>query len=244
MTISLAIQTAGTCENFVKLMNEKAKSIGMKNSFFNNPHGLDDNTENYSTAYDMALLSKYAYQNPIYRKIVSTKKYTTKTNKKTYIWYNRNKLLNNYQYCTGGKNGYTPKASKTLVTTASKEGLNLTIVSLHDYDTYSTHKKLYEELLNEYRNYLIIDKNKFNHQNNNNLYLKESFYYPLKEEEKDTIKTLVNIEQKSKNNITGKINIYLKDNKIGQLNIYQRKKTPKKKTLYQKIKKLFTRKSK
>ena len=55
-----------------------------------------------STAYDMALLSKYAYKNKTYRNIVSTDKYEVSTGKKTYLWYNRNKLLTTYEYCTGG----------------------------------------------------------------------------------------------------------------------------------------------
>ena len=60
--------------NFIDLMNEKAKEIGMENTSFANPHGLDEETRNYSTAYDMALLSKYAYRNKIYKTISKTKK--------------------------------------------------------------------------------------------------------------------------------------------------------------------------
>ena len=91
--VALAVAVSGSEEEFVKLMNKKAQDIGMKDSSFTNPHGLDDDTKNYSTAYDMALLSRYAYQNKTYRKIVGTKKYVTKTKDKTYLWYNRNKLL-------------------------------------------------------------------------------------------------------------------------------------------------------
>ena len=78
---------AGSLEDFVKLMNNKAQDIGMNNTTFINPSGLDnDDTGNYSTAYDMALLTKYAMKYEIYRKIVSTKSYTLKTNKKTYAF--------------------------------------------------------------------------------------------------------------------------------------------------------------
>ena len=108
-------------ESFVKLMNKKAHEIGMKNTIFANSHGLDEKTKNYSTAYDMALLSRYAYNNfDTYRKITNTKRYEVQTKNKSYLWINRNKLLNSYEYCTGGKNGYTPSAGKTLVTTAKK----------------------------------------------------------------------------------------------------------------------------
>ena len=120
-SVVIAKAIAGSEEKFVDMMNQKAKEIGMKNTTFKNPHGLDEESENYSTAYDMALLSKYAYKNKTYRNIVSTNKYEVSTGKKTYLWYNRNKLLTTYEYCTGGKNGYTPRAGKTLVTTASKK---------------------------------------------------------------------------------------------------------------------------
>ena len=155
--VALAVATSGSEEKFVELMNKKAKALGMNDSIFSNSHGLDENTKNYSTAYDMAILSKYATQNKIYQKIVATKKYILSTGKKTYLWYNRNKLLNNYEFCTGGKNGYTPSAGKTLVTTATKNNLNLTIVTLNDGDEYTTHKNLYENNFNKYEKYLIVD---------------------------------------------------------------------------------------
>ena len=117
--ITLAYNTLGYDE-FINKMNDKAKELGMNNTEFSNPHGLDDETKNYSTAYDMALLSRYAYRNTMYRKIVATRKYSTKSSLKSYTWYNRVSLLNNYKYCIGGKNGYTPKAGKSLVSYAKK----------------------------------------------------------------------------------------------------------------------------
>ena len=87
-------------EKFVKKMNEKAKEIGMKNTVFTNPHGLDEKTQNYSTAYDMALLMRYANSYSTFRQITGCKKYTVKTNKNTYEWTNKNKLLYTYKYTT------------------------------------------------------------------------------------------------------------------------------------------------
>lgn len=238
----LAIAVSGSEEKFVKLMNKKAQKIGMKNSAFSNPHGLDEETQNYSTAYDMALLSKYAYQNKLYREITSTKKYEVSTGKKTYLWYNRNKLLNNYSKCTGGKNGYTPSAGKTLVTTASNGNLNLTVVTLNDGNEYSTHESLYEEIFNKYKNYVIldnksfkIDKEYFEHP----VYLKESFMYPLQKSEINKIKTLISINnKKSKDNSVGKITIYLDKKEIGKVKIYE-KKIKKKDSILQRFKKLI-----
>ena len=214
-------------KSFVKLMNKKAKKLGMNNTIFSNSHGLDEVTKNYSTAYDMALLSTYAYTKfPIYRKIVGTKKYNAVTKNKSYLWYNRNKLLNSYSYCTGGKNGYTPSAGKTLVTNAEKNNLRLTIVTLNDSSEYTTHKNLYEYIFDKYKRYKIVDKSKFLIGKSffkDKLYIKDSFYYPLTMEEVDNIKTIVKINKKKnyKNKeCVGSIDIYLNKEKIGSRNIY------------------------
>ena len=222
-SVVIAKAIAGSEEKFVNLMNKKAQEIGMKNTIFKNPHGLDEETENYSTAYDMALLSKYAYKNKTYRNIVSTDKYEVSTKKKTYLWYNRNKLLTTYEYCTGGKNGYTPRAGKTLVTTASKNGLNLTIVTLSDGDIYNNHIDLYEDFFSKYKRYKIIDKNKFRIDKefvDEDVYLEDSFYYPLTSNEVNDIKTVVHFLDDSATDEIGTIEIFLSNQKIGELPIY------------------------
>lgn len=214
-------------KSFVKLMNKKAKKLGMTNTSFANSHGLDEVTQNYSTAYDMALLSSYAYTTfEEYRKITGTYKYTAQTKNKSYLWYNRNKLLNSYEYCTGGKNGYTPSAGRTLVTTATKDKLNLTVVTLNDGGEYQTHENLYEYAFNNYKKYKILDKNKFSVSQSffkDTLYIKKSFYYPLTVEEKERIKTIVKITKKKgyKNNQqVGKVDIYLGKEKIRSVPVY------------------------
>ena len=73
--LTIASYVGGNVDEFVKKMNEKAQEIGMKNTVFNNPSGLDQEKGNYSTAYDMAILTSYAMKNETYRKIVSTKNY-------------------------------------------------------------------------------------------------------------------------------------------------------------------------
>ncbi len=221
------------CKNetqFVKLMNKKAKEIGMNDTTFSNSHGLDEKTKNYSTAYDMALLSRYAYINhEIYRKIVKTKKYETTTKNKSYLWYNRNKLLSTYEYCTGGKNGYTPSAGRTLVTTAEKNNLRLTVVTLNDSNEYETHKNLYEYIYSKYQNYKIIDKDNFYLDKNffkDTVYLKKSFSYPLREDELEKIKTVLKITKMNNykdNDKVGRIDIFLSNKKIGKINIYVKK---------------------
>ena len=159
---ALAIEDyLGGHDKFVNKMNEKAGEIGMKNTVFNNPSGLDDDeTGNYSTCYDMALLMKYANNLYDFKEIDSTKKIMVETNANVYSWTNKNKLLFSYKYATGGKTGYTVKAKRTLVTSATKRNVNLIAVTFNDRDDFNTHKKLYEYGFANYSNYLIINKDK------------------------------------------------------------------------------------
>ena len=240
--LTLAIATAGSEENFVKLMNKKAQELGMNNTIFNNPHGLDEDTKNYSTAYDMSLLARYAYKNKIYRKIIKTKKYTCKSSIKSYLWYNRVSILNNYKYSLGGKNGYTPKAGKTLVSYAKKDNMTLIGVSLHDSNIYDTHEDLFEKNFKKYKLYKIVDKDNFSYNKklfSEGIYLKESFYYPLKENELTNISTIINITN-SNNTIPGKIIIKLNNKEIGSINIYRKKQNKRRKeSFFKKINNKF-----
>lgn len=235
--MTLAITVGNTEENFVKMMNQKAKELGMNNTIFENPHGLDDDTKNYSTAYDMSLLITYAMKNNLYKKISSTKKYTTKTNLKSYIWYNRNKLLSLYEYCTGGKNGYTPLAGRTLVTSATKDNINLAIVSLNDWDHYNTHRNLYNEIFSKYKKYELLNENISKKiLKNKNYYIKENYNYVLTEKEKENISIdyILN-KQKDIHNKIGYYKIMLKDEQIGKVDIYQKIKEDTKISIFKKI---------
>jgi len=227
------------CKNekeFVKKMNEKAKEIGMKNTSFANPHGLDEKTQNYSTAYDMAILSRYAYKHyPLFRKISGTYQYISKNKEKTYLWYNRNKLLKMYQYTTGGKTGYTPSAGKTFVSTASKNNLNLTIVTLDDSNTYENHKALYEKTYKNYQGYKVVDAKNFDLDKKYRI--KESFSYPLTKEEKENIKILTKIDHSLMGEKKGRVEVYLYEKKIKTIPIYEntKKENSKEKSFFHRL---------
>ena len=177
--LAIANYVGGNVDDFVLMMNEKAKEIGMKNSTFNNPSGLDADKGNYSSAYDMALLTSYCMKNDIYKKIVGTKKYVLTTNMNTYAWYNKNKLLKTYKYTTGGKTGFTEKARRTLVTTASKNNTNLVAVTLNDGNDFLDHKALFEEAFGEYNSYQILNKDKVNIVGET--FYKNAYFYLKKE---------------------------------------------------------------
>ena len=228
-------------DTFVQIMNDKAKEIGMENTTFSNPHGLDEETKNYSTARDMAKLSSYAYHNETYKEITGTKKYVSKTEGKTYLWNNRNKLLSLYEYATGGKTGYTPSAGRTLVTTAFKDGLNLTCVTLNDPNEYDTHESLYEYSFNTYTSYKIINQYTFHIDKTyykDNLYVNESFAYPLKENEVEKVKTLAKVEKLEKykdNDQVGEVIITMDNKEIKKVPIFVKVEKEVKKSFWQKI---------
>lgn len=213
----LANYVGGSMEGFSILMNEQAKSIGMYNSNFINASGLEekDGKGNISTPYDMALLSSYVYKNKTLMKIMSTKKHTVKTNYKTYIWTNKNKLLFSYKYTTGGKTGYTKKAYRTLVTTASKNNMNLTIVTLREKDDFNKHKKLYEQIFSKYKKFKILSK-----KLGNNRCLKDDVYLLLNKEEKNKIKINL-VTTKDIYDRIGYINILLDNKIINKYNVYK-----------------------
>ncbi len=232
--LAIAEYVGKDVDGFVELMNQKAKEIGMNHTKFINPHGLENNDGigNTSTAYDMALLSSYAMKNEEYRQIVSTKNYVAKSDKKTYSWANKNKLLNSYEYTTGGKTGFTEKARRTLVSTASKDNKNITIVSLNDPDDWSDHTFLYEKLFKEYESIKVVDKNNFkveneNYYKNDTLYIKEDIYLLVKEGEKESVSLDIHLQKIPKyesGDAVGTVKIKLKEDVLREENIYVEKK--------------------
>lgn len=246
--LAIANYVGGDVDSFVDMMNKKAKEIGMKNTTFNNPSGLDEDKGNMSTAYDMAILTSYAMQNEDYKKIVKTKHHTVTTNKNVYSWTNKNKLLTTYKYTTGGKTGYTEIARRTLVSTASKDGLNLVVVTLNDGNDFLDHKSLHEYAFENYTNYYILKEGTINiydetYYKNEELYLKNSFSYPLLETEKNSIKLKFELEQKrnfKENDAIGKAKVFIGDKQIYDTDVFVReKKVPKKLNLFQRIVKWF-----
>lgn len=140
-----AISIAGSAEKFSELMNNRAAVIGMKNTHFVTPSGLDDENH-YSTAYDMALLMSYALENESFAKLTSRKSVTVEFSEpqsKRTTYTNHNRLLSMYEYCTGGKTGYTMAAGRCLVSSAKKDGLTFVCVTLNDRNDWNDHIALY-----------------------------------------------------------------------------------------------------
>ena len=223
----IANYVGGSTEDFVKMMNNKAKELGMKNTTFYNPSGLPTPSGNYSSVYDMALLTRYAMKYDIYREIVSTKKYRVTTNKKTYIWNNKNKLLR-YDYITGGKTGYTEESGRTLVSSASIDNMKLIVVTIRDSDDWNTHIELYNYAKDNYDIYKVLNKDKFvlpgeSFYTSNTLYINDDVYIPLKKSETKSLTTHIILDKKKDildNEKVGVIDIYLDKDLIYEEDIY------------------------
>ena len=140
-----AISISGSYEKFSKLMNSRAQSIGMKNTHFVTPSGLDDDNH-YTTAYDMALLMSEVLGNKQLSELISQKSSTVDFVKpeKHMTYTNHNRLLSMYEYCVGGKTGYTDAAGRCLVTASRRDNLTLICVTLDDKNDWKDHVALYE----------------------------------------------------------------------------------------------------
>lgn len=135
--LALADHCGGT-EQFVSRMNETARRIGMENTSFANPNGLDDEVH-YSTARDLALLAAYAADNPTFMRICSTSDAAVGSRTMT----NHNKLLRRLDGCVGMKTGYTKAAGRTLVSCVRRDGHCLVAVTLQDGNDWVDHEALY-----------------------------------------------------------------------------------------------------
>lgn len=139
-----AVAIAGYCgkgeiDRFVEWMNLRAQDLGMKNTHFQNPNGLNHDAH-YSTAGDMAKLAVACMKNETIAKIVATKSISLEG--RTFV--NHNKLLWQYPNCVGMKTGYTQLAGRTLISSAKKDGQTLAVVTLCDPDDWKDHKNLLE----------------------------------------------------------------------------------------------------
>jgi D-alanyl-D-alanine carboxypeptidase len=182
---AIAEHIGGTEEGFAYLMNEKALMLGMDHSHFMNPHGLDVK-EHYSTANDMAILTAYALRNPIFQEIVKTKlkKVNNPNESWNYLWLNKNKMLSLFPGADGVKTGYTKLALRCLISSATRDGQQLAVVTLNDSDDWADHSKLLNYGFNKYPLSHLVDKGE---QIDQGISASLSFNFPLANEQKGQV---------------------------------------------------------
>lgn len=228
--VAISEHVGGSVEGFVHMMNKKARWIGMTNTSFANPHGLDSDNH-YSTAYDMALLMRYAMSNKQFRKITGTEIYQSE--KRSYSWLNKNKLLTKlYKYCTGGKTGYTQIAGRTLVSTAKKKNMNLIAVTLNGPDDWQDHISMFDWGFDKYEMKTLGNKGRVEYNLNNSEdstigYLHHDIRYPLNQAELQSVESksfILNDSGEISQNIIGKTIFFIESIPVLETPIYAEKK--------------------
>ena len=153
--IVIAEHVGGSVAAFAEKMTEKAKAIGAKNTAFQNPNGLESEGH-YTTATDLARITRAALQNETFAQICATRSKTILDGTQTVT--NHNKLLSMYEGCVGVKTGYTKKAGRCLVSSAVRNGVQLICVTLNAPDDWNDHKKLLDEGFSQLGRYPILAK--------------------------------------------------------------------------------------
>ncbi len=151
--VALAIYCGGTVEGFAELMNDKAHRLGLQNTHFVNPNGLDS-PGHYSTARDLAVIAAYAMNNPIFYKTVSTKSVTAGGRSLR----NHNKLLWLLEGADGVKTGFTKKAGRILVSSCTRDNRRLICVTINDGNDWQDHKTLIESGFADFSVRQIVNK--------------------------------------------------------------------------------------
>lgn len=159
--VALAIYTAGSIDEFAKLMNETARKAGAENTNFTNPHGLDDENH-YTTAKDLAKITAYALNNEDFAQIVKTKNIKIPSKEEGYRFLsNKNRLLSSLEGCIGVKTGYTSKAGRCLVSATERDGLRVVCVVLNCGPMFEESADMLNAVYQKYKNYQILEPYKF-----------------------------------------------------------------------------------
>lgn len=226
--VAVAEHVGGSIDGFAALMNKKAAEIGAVNTHFDNPHGLDSATH-YTTARDLALITAYALKNPVFAEIVSSKKKTIE-GPPNESWdrnmVNKNKMLWQFEGGNGVKTGFTKKAGRCLVSSASRNGMQLVCVVLNCGPMWDDSSALLEYGFGNYSNEMVVNKDNIfkvvEVKNGKEKFVavrpRQDYYIALKSGEKDNIrlqpKDMITAQAPlRKGDGAGKLEVYL-DNRL------------------------------
>ena len=228
--VALAIKVGGDIDSFAKLMNQTAHNCGARNSNFVNPHGLQ-NEKHYSTAYDLGVITAEAYNNPIFKEIVSTKTIKFGEGENTRYFENKNKMLRLYEGANGVKTGFTKVAGRCLVSAAEKDGMQLIAVVLNHADMWNDSIGLLDYGFQNYKMRNLITKEPILCKVNNGRYdvvmlqAQNTFAYPLTDREFQNIKISYEIPNSltapvKRGEIVGKVQIHLYNHLLFEADLY------------------------
>lgn len=160
--VALAEYVGGSVENFCQMMNRKAKAIGALQTHFANPNGLPEEGH-YTTAYDLGLIACYALENEQFCEIVSTRERNIPWPGRDYDkkLVNHNKMLKMYEGCDGVKTGFTKSTGRALVSSATRNGMQVVAVTLNAPDDWNDHRTLLDGAFGSYKTVEVIPENGF-----------------------------------------------------------------------------------
>lgn len=242
---AIAEHVGGSEEGFVYLMNLKAEELGLSHTHFANPHGLDAE-EHYSSANDLAVLTAYALHNPVFKEIVKTEEKTVDNpdEKWDYKWANKNKMLRLYEGADGVKTGYTKKALRCLVSSATRNGQQLVAVTLNDGNDWNDHAALLNFGFNHYPLKTLIERGEG--ISGYSFVTSKKFAYPLGQGEEARIVTKLvlneqpaasgGIEARSSSSfgLKGAVVLQLGGKEIGRVPVYMPDQLPPEQSIYMK----------
>lgn len=216
--VAIANHICATEEEFIDLMNKKARDIGAKNTHFADPHGLSDENH-YSTGYDLALITREAFRYAIFEEIVASKSYMSKRSENEYF-ANKNKTLWEYKDGDGVKIGYTSSSGRCLVSSAKRQEMRLIAVSLNAPNWFNDNYSLMDYGFDNYNPYTIygkyqlMKKIELPDERELNMITDKELIYPLDEDEKENLKVNISINENiqlpiKESEIVGRIDTYL-----------------------------------
>lgn len=233
-SMAVAEHLGGSVDGFVEMMNVKAKEIGALNTHFANPHGLD-HPQHYTTAYDLALITSYALRNSKFAEVVKTKRKTI-SGPPDVDWdramMNKNKMLWQYDGGDGVKTGFTSKAGRCLVSSATRDNWQLCSVVLNCGPMWEESSALLDYAFSNYSRHKIVDSNEIYQQlkvlsgKQDIVEIKPTydFYMPLKQDELDKIVYIPALKFNNKAPIhkgskAGELKIYLGSKYVGSVDL-------------------------
>lgn len=202
--VALAIHHSGSVENFITVMNERAKRIGADNTNFKNPSGLPDD-EHYTTARNLCNIACYAMNNEIFREVVSSKSHVGKFRS----FENKNKMLYRYEGANGVKTGYTLKAGRCLVSSAERDGMDVVTVVLNCYDMYERSSAILDQCFYAYK---LLELNE------NTVFMSDRVLCKLSKTQNLVVKNTESLQIRIKSTVTEKK--IKKGDRVGILEIY------------------------
>ncbi|MBQ9132403.1 MAG: D-alanyl-D-alanine carboxypeptidase [Clostridia bacterium] len=157
--VAIAVGVSGSVEAFAEEMNRQATALGLTDTHFTNPHGLDDENH-YTTARELATVTREALREPLFRTIVSTRKTTIPhaSPENVRLLINHNKLLRLYDGCIGVKTGFTKRSGRCLVSAAERDGVTLIAVTIQAPDDWNDHAALFDYGFSKFTSVLLCDE--------------------------------------------------------------------------------------